>query len=42
VAVYGPPQADHKENFLAELVRMCSHEDIPLIMGGDYNILTPI
>jgi hypothetical protein len=39
VAVYGPAQADHKENVLAELAHMCSHEDIPLIMGGDYNIL---
>jgi exonuclease III len=39
VSVYGPAQADQKEKFLAKLVRMCSHEDLPLIMGGDYNIL---
>jgi hypothetical protein len=39
LAVYGPAQADHKENFLAELVHMCSHEELPLIMGGDYDIL---
>jgi exonuclease III len=39
VAVYGSPQPDQKENFLAELVRMCSHENLPLLMGGDYNIL---
>jgi hypothetical protein len=39
VAVYGPTQAADKENFLAELVRMCSHENLPLILGGDYNIL---
>jgi endonuclease/exonuclease/phosphatase family metal-dependent hydrolase len=38
-AVYGPAQATHKEKFLAELVRMCSQENLPLIMGGDYNIL---
>jgi hypothetical protein len=38
-AVYGPAQATHKEKFLAELVRMCSQEKLPLIMGGDYNIL---
>jgi hypothetical protein len=24
---------------LAELVHMCSHENLPLFMGGDYNIL---
>jgi hypothetical protein len=39
VAVYGPTQPDHKESLLAELVRMCSHENLPLVMGGDYNIL---
>jgi exonuclease III len=36
---YGLAQADQKEKFLIELVLMCSHEDLPLIMGGDYNIL---
>jgi exonuclease III len=39
VMVYGPAQAENKEQFLAELVRMCSHENLPLLMGGDYNIL---
>jgi hypothetical protein len=39
VAMYGPAQPDHKESFLAELVRLCSHENLPLVMGGDYNIL---
>jgi hypothetical protein len=38
VLVYGPTQR-HKESFLAELVNMCSHEILPLLMGGDYNIL---
>jgi hypothetical protein len=28
-----------KKNFLTELMRMCSHENLPLIVGGDYNIL---
>jgi exonuclease III len=37
--VYGPAQNEHKEQFLAELVNMCSHENLPLIVGGDYNIL---
>jgi hypothetical protein len=39
VVVYGPAQPEQKENFLAELVHMCSHENLPLLMGGDYNIL---
>jgi hypothetical protein len=37
--VYGAAQAEHKESFLAELVNMCSHENLPLLMRGDYNIL---
>jgi hypothetical protein len=28
-----------KRVFLAELVNMCSHENLPLVVGGDYNIL---
>jgi hypothetical protein len=39
VVVYGPTQAKHKESFLAEFVNMCSHKNLPLLMGGDYNIL---
>jgi exonuclease III len=36
---YGSAQNEHKEQFLAELVNMCSHENLPLLIGGDYNIL---
>jgi hypothetical protein len=39
VVVYEPAQPERKENFLAELVHMCSHENLPLLMSGDYNIL---
>jgi hypothetical protein len=39
VVVYGPTQDEHKESFLAELVNMCSHESLPLVIGSDYNIL---
>jgi hypothetical protein len=39
VVVYGPAQPNHKESFLVELVRMCSQENLPLMIGGDYNIL---
>jgi hypothetical protein len=37
--VYGPTQADRKEMFLAELVRLGSQESLPLVIGGDFNIL---
>ena len=39
VVVYGPAQAEFKENFLTELVHMSSHEQLPLLIGGDFNIL---
>jgi hypothetical protein len=39
VVVYGPTQDKWKENFLAELVHMCSHKNLPLLMCGDYSIL---
>jgi hypothetical protein len=39
VLVYGRTQDDRKENLLAELVHMCSHENLPLLISGDYNIL---
>jgi exonuclease III len=39
VFVYGPAQDEFKESFLAELVNMCSHKNLPLVVGGDYNIL---
>jgi hypothetical protein len=37
--MYGLAQDDNKEKFLAEMVNMCRHEDLPILMGGDYNIL---
>jgi hypothetical protein len=39
IVVYGPTQDEQKKNFLAELVDMCSHENLPMLMGGDYHIL---
>jgi hypothetical protein len=33
VVVYGPAQVEHKESFLAELVNMCSHENLSVLMG---------
>ena len=39
VCVYGPAQVQQKEHFLAELVSMCSHESLPILIGGDFNML---
>jgi hypothetical protein len=39
VAVYGAAQDEHKAGFLAELVRICENESLPLIVGGDFNII---
>ena len=39
VAVYGAAQPAFKEQFLTELVQPCSKENIPMIIGGGYNII---
>jgi hypothetical protein len=39
VAVYGAVQPEYKEIFLAELVHACSKENLPLCIGGDFNII---
>ena len=39
VLVYGPAQNENKDKFLAELVNMCSRETLPILIGGDFNIL---
>jgi hypothetical protein len=39
VVVYGPAQDDQKANFLAEMVNMCSQEVLPILIGGNFNIL---
>jgi hypothetical protein len=39
VAVYGPAQDNFKENFMSELVNMCRHEALPIMLGGDFNII---
>lgn len=37
--VYGPAQFERKEAFLTELVQMANHETLPILIGGDFNIL---
>ena len=39
VSVYGSAQNDTKDKFLSELVRMCSKETLPIVRGGDFNII---
>jgi hypothetical protein len=39
MAVYGPAQEEKKDNFLQELAHACSTETLPLLVGGDFNIL---
>jgi hypothetical protein len=39
VPVYGAAQDKYKHEFLAELVRMCEAETLPMLLAGDFNIL---
>ena len=39
VVVYGAAQDDKKPEFLAELVRICEGETVPMLVGGDFNII---
>jgi endonuclease/exonuclease/phosphatase family metal-dependent hydrolase len=39
VAVYGAAQDANKTDFLAELVRICESESLPMMVGGDFNII---
>jgi hypothetical protein len=39
VGVYGAAQDALKPEFLAELVRICDSESLPMLVGGDFNII---
>jgi exonuclease III len=39
VSVYGAAQDTHKAEFLAELVRTCESKTLPMLVGGDFNII---
>jgi hypothetical protein len=39
ISVYGPAQLDQKSHFLSEVVRVCSKEAVPIVIGGDINII---
>ena len=36
VAVYGEAQPELKPDFLADLVRICGDETLPILVGGDF------
>jgi endonuclease/exonuclease/phosphatase family metal-dependent hydrolase len=38
-SIYGPAQAQNKGAFLAELAYTCSKENLPFLVGGDFNIM---
>jgi hypothetical protein len=39
MAMYGVAQPEDKDRFLAEWVNACSEESLPLMVGGDFNII---
>jgi exonuclease III len=39
IPVYGAAQESNKADFLAEMVRTCENEQLPLLIGGDFNII---
>jgi hypothetical protein len=39
VAVYSAAQPEFKESFLTELVQACRGENLPLCIGGDFNVI---
>ena len=39
VSVYGAAQQEFKEAFLSELVHVCTKETLPILIGGDFNII---
>ena len=39
VAVYGAAQPELKPDFLAYVVRICGSEQLPILVGGDFNII---
>jgi len=39
MAVYGAAQPEHKDSFLAEFVNTCSSQTLPLLVGGDFNLI---
>jgi hypothetical protein len=39
VTVYGPAQHDKSRDFIVELSRKCLYASLPLVFGGDFNLI---
>jgi len=39
ISIYGLAQGELKSAFLSEMVRVCSKETLPILIGGDFNII---
>ena len=39
VSVYGAAQPSLKESFLTKLAHLCAKDSLPMILGGDFNII---
>jgi hypothetical protein len=39
IIVYGPAQHDKSMDFIAELSRKCLFATLPLVFGGDFNLM---
>jgi len=39
ISIYGLAQGELKSAFLSEMVRVCSKEALPILIGGDFNII---
>ena len=39
VSVYDIAQEEYKTQFVSELVRLCDNETLPMMVGGDFNII---
>jgi endonuclease/exonuclease/phosphatase family metal-dependent hydrolase len=39
VSLYGAAQQQYKEAFQTELVKLCTKETLPILIGGDFNII---
>ena len=39
VSGYGAAQDAQKPAFLAELARICENESLPMMVGGDFNVI---
>jgi hypothetical protein len=39
ITIYGPAHEERRDQFLRELSTICAKNDLPMIVGGDFNIL---